>query len=77
VTQSRQMLGAFRREWRALAKKRNNADGGFASRPQGAPQMPQSRVAMLDKDLAIACALRLVLRHFRGSENVKQYETLH
>ena len=71
------MLGVFRREWRALSKKRNTADGRFASRPKGAPQMPQSGVALLDKDRAIACAVRLVLRHLRGSESAKQCETVH
>jgi hypothetical protein len=34
-----------------LAKRRNNADGRFPARPQGATQMSQSGVAVLEKGL--------------------------
>jgi hypothetical protein len=48
-TLSGQPLGACRREWQALSKARNNADGRLASCPEGGPLRPESCVAMLDK----------------------------
>jgi hypothetical protein len=43
------MQGVLRREWRALFKQDNAAEGGFSARPKGSPQIPQSCVAVLDK----------------------------
>ena len=69
--------GAIRREWQALYKDCNAADGRLSPCPQEGPQIAQSRVAVLDKGMAIARELRLVLSKLWASENVKQYETLH
>ena len=60
--------GAPRREWHALAKRRNTADDCFTARPKGA--MIQYGVAVLEKDPAILCGLRLVLNHLGGSESI-------
>ncbi len=43
------MQGVLRREWPALFKQDNAAEGGFSARPKGSPQIPQSCVAVLDK----------------------------
>ncbi len=72
-----QMQGAFRREWRALSKKRNAADGRPAARPEGAPQKRHDGVAALDKGITIACALRLVLTFLGGSESIAKHATVH
>ena len=55
------MQGVIRREWHALFKDDNAAEGCLPTRPKGSPQIPQSGVAVLDKGAAIACELRLVL----------------
>jgi hypothetical protein len=43
------MQGVLRREWQALFKQDNAAEGGCSARPKGSPQIPQSCVAVLDK----------------------------
>ncbi len=45
------------------------ANDGFTARPKGATQMIQCGVAVLEKELAILCELRLVLNHLGGSES--------
>jgi hypothetical protein len=59
-----------RRQWQALAKRRNTADGCFTTRPKGATRMIQFGVAVLEKDPAILCGLRLALNHPGGSEPI-------
>ena len=56
-------LGTPRREWQALAKRRNTADDGFPARPQEATQMSQSGVAALEKGLPFSadCALSWII----------------
>ncbi|SCZ57871.1 hypothetical protein SAMN03097708_01529 [Thiohalomonas denitrificans] len=71
------MQGAYRREWRALSKKRNAADGRPAARPKGAPQKRHDGVTALDKGMTIACALRLVLTFLGGSESIAKHATVH
>ena len=71
------MQGVLRREWHALFKDDNAADGCFLSRPKGSPQIPQSRVAALAKGVTIACELRLVLGNLGGSDFRMQSETVH
>ncbi len=53
------MQGVLRREWHALFKQDNAAEGCFSARPKGSPQIPQSYVAVLDKGLPLPanCAL--------------------
>jgi len=53
-----------------LAKKRNTADERFTARPKGAARMIQYGVAVLAKDMAILCELRLVLDHLGCSESI-------
>jgi len=62
--------GASRREWQTFAKRRNTAGDCFTARPKGATQMIQYGVAVLEKDPAILCGLRLVLNHLGGSESI-------
>jgi hypothetical protein len=47
------MQGVLRREWPALFKQDNAAEGGFSARPKGSPQIPQSCVAVLDKGVPL------------------------
>jgi hypothetical protein len=54
----------------ALGKRRNAADDGFTTRPQGAGQTIQARVAVPEKDRAISCGRRLVLSRLAGSESI-------
>ncbi|HAU57817.1 MAG TPA: hypothetical protein DCW87_09910 [Comamonadaceae bacterium] len=49
----------------------------MGTRPKGAPKKPHNVVAALDKGATIACALRLAVRLFRGSESTNESETLH
>ncbi len=53
-----------------LAKRRNDTDDRFPARPKGGSQMSQYCVAALEKDQAILCGLRLVLKHLETSEPV-------
>jgi hypothetical protein len=62
---------------RALFKEDNTVDGCFPARPEGIPQIPQSRVAALAKGITIACELRLVLGNLEGSDFRMQSETVH
>ena len=48
VTGNSHMQDVIRREWHALFKDDNAADGCFPSRPKGSPQIPQSGVACMD-----------------------------
>ena len=43
------MQGVICREWRALSKDENTAEGCFSTRPQESLQIPQYSVALLDK----------------------------
>jgi hypothetical protein len=75
-TLSGQPLGAYRREWQALSKARNNADGRLASCPEGGPLRPGFCVAMRDKgaplpahraltwDLCVPLISRMSLRQY-------------
>ncbi len=71
------MQGVIRREWHALFKDDNAADGCFPSRPKGSLQIPQSGGAVLDKGGAIACELRLVLGDLGASIICIQFRTVH
>ena len=71
------MQGVLRREWLALFKEDNAADGCFPARPEGIPQIPQSSVAALAKGITIACELRLDLGNLGGSDFSMQSETVH
>ncbi len=62
--------GASRRQWQVLAKRRNTADDCLTTRPKGATRMIQFGVAVLDKDAAILCGLRLALNHPGGSASI-------
>ena len=59
VSRNSPMQGVLRREWRALFKEDNAAEGCFSTRPKGSPQISQSCVAVLDKGLPLPanCAL--------------------
>jgi len=56
--------GAPRREWPALAKRRNTADERFPARPKGPTRMTQYGVAVLEKGLPFPadCALSWIIR---------------
>ncbi|SCZ61448.1 hypothetical protein SAMN03097708_02137 [Thiohalomonas denitrificans] len=71
------MQGAFRREWRALCKKRNAADGRSAARPKGAPQKRHDGIAERDKGITIAWALRLVLTLLGDFESIAKHAIVH
>ena len=55
----------------ANASERNTADGRFSSCPEGAAQIRQCAVTVLDKGTAIAFGLRLALVYLGGSVNAK------
>jgi|GEM_PF-2012982 len=48
------MQGVIRREWRALFKDDNAAEGCFPARPSGVGQIPQYSVANLAKGAPFA-----------------------
>jgi len=77
VTRISHMQGVIRREWRALFKDDNAADGCFSSRPKGSPQIPQFSVAVLAKGRAIPCELRLALGNLGASDFIMQFRTVH
>ena len=51
--------GTSRRQWHALAQRRNAANDRFPARPKGGTQMSQYGVAALEKDMPFSavCAL--------------------
>jgi hypothetical protein len=55
----------------ANASERNTADDRLSPCPEGAAQIRQCGVAVLDKGEAIAYGLRLALTYLGGSENAK------
>ena len=55
----------------ANASERNTVDGHLSSCPQGAAQIHQCGVAVLDKGTTIVFGLRLALTYLGGSENAK------
>ena len=50
-----------------ITKSCNEADGYFAARPKGSPQIAHSCVATFDKDQAIGCKLRLTVNNLGAS----------
>ncbi len=53
----------------ANSREHNNADDRFLAGPKGAPQIVQCGVAVLVKDHAIPCGLRLALADLGRSES--------
>ena len=77
VPENSPMQGVIRREWLALFKNDNAAEGCFPARPKGSPQIPQFGVAVLDKGPTIARELRLVLGNLGASDFYRQFRTVH
>ncbi len=71
------MQGVIRREWPALFKDENAAEGCFPVRPKGSRQMTQYGVAVLANGGTIACELRLVLGNLEASYYPTMFRTVH
>ncbi len=74
----RSWLGALYREWLFPSQKVQQRHGRLQINPPGASVMLRLRVAVFDKDAAIAYTLRLDAKHHRNAEpdrmNWAEYE---